>query len=106
LVVISIFVGLIGSITVTYKLIRSQRMPWFALQTVQNVSDGYVGIDTSILSVNGKTGISLTVLRPSGTIEVEGIAYDAVSERGYIDKGQAVKVTKVETGQVYVMLAE
>jgi membrane-bound serine protease (ClpP class) len=106
LVFISIFVGFIASFYGTYKLIRSPKMPWFALQTEQKVSDGYVGIDTHILTLNGKTGVSLTVLRPSGTVEIEGVAYDAVSQRGFIEKGQPIKVIKVENAQLYVISQE
>jgi membrane-bound serine protease (ClpP class) len=54
------------------------------------------------LQMVGKSGIASTVLRPSGKVRIDGVVYDAVSEEGFIEKGQAVKVLRYETGQVYV----
>lgn len=51
----------------------------------------------------GKTGRAATVLRLSGKVEIEGELYDGVSESGFIEKGTAVKVTRFENAQVYVV---
>ena len=46
-----------------------------------------------------------TVLRPSGKVKINEKLYDAKSEYGLIEKGEAVKVIRYETGQVYVVKA-
>lgn len=74
----------------------------FALQTVQNVDEGFVSIDNSLLLLNGKTGTAQTVLRPGGKVEIDGEIYDAVTSGGFIDRGKTVKVIKVEATQLYV----
>lgn len=86
------------------KIFTSRRgiLSNLALQTVQKVNEGYVSIDNSLLLLQGKTGIASTVLRPSGKVKVEGEVYDAVTAGEFIDKGQQVRVIKVEATQLYV----
>ena len=73
-----------------------------ALQATMEKSEGYMGVEMIGLQMIGKSGIASTVLRPSGKVRIDGVVYDAVSEDGFIEKGQAVKVLRYETGQVYV----
>ncbi len=54
------------------------------------------------LDVVGKEGTAQTILRPSGTVIIDGELFDAVSESGFIEKGARVKVTRYENAQVYV----
>jgi membrane-bound serine protease (ClpP class) len=53
-------------------------------------------------SLTGKEGIAATVLRPSGKVSIDGGYYDGVSESGFIEKGDKVKVVRFENAQVYV----
>lgn len=50
----------------------------------------------------GKEGVVLTTLRPSGTIEIEGKRYDAISLGDFIEKDSKVKVIKIEGGKIIV----
>ena len=50
----------------------------------------------------GKEGIAITVLRPSGKVEIDGTYYDGVSMSGFIEKGTIVTVVHFENAQVYV----
>jgi membrane-bound serine protease (ClpP class) len=52
----------------------------------------------------GKEGASATVLRPSGKVIIDGKYYDAVSNSGFIEKGQPVEVVHFENAQIYVEL--
>lgn len=74
----------------------------FALQRVQNVDEGFVSIDNSILLLKGKEGTAITVLRPAGKVEIEAEIYDAVTSGEFIQRGKSVKVIKVEATQLYV----
>jgi len=56
--------------------------------------------------MNGKTGVSQTVLRPGGKVIIEGEVYDAIAENGFIDKDENIIVTKVEATQLYVEVFE
>lgn len=103
-VVFSAFTSFVLSIWLSRRLFTAQSgmLRNLALQDVQKREDGYVSIDIHMMELKGKQGIAHTVLRPSGKISIEGKVYDAVSELGMIEKGEAIKVTRVETTQVYV----
>ncbi len=102
LVIFSLFISFILSIILSKKLFSSKSLK-LALNTVQNKSEGFVGIDAQQKEMIGKEGTAFTILRPSGRIEIEGEVYDAKAEIGYIEKGERVKVIRDETGQLYVI---
>lgn len=52
--------------------------------------------------LEGKTGITLTDMRPSGIIEIDDERYDAATKGEYVEKGRKVKVFKVEADHVYI----
>lgn len=54
----------------------------------------------------GKTGLSHTDLRPSGSALIDDKKYDVVALSGYIDKGKTIRVVKVEGIVVTVSLAD
>lgn len=73
-----------------------------SLQTIQNTSEGYVGVDNSNKSLVGELAMSITVLRPSGKISINNKYYDAVATFGFIEKGEQVKIIRQEAAQLYV----
>ncbi|MCE5205798.1 MAG: nodulation protein NfeD [Porphyromonadaceae bacterium] len=64
--------------------------------------EGYVSVPMEPAAMVGKTGLAATVLRPSGKVMVEGMYYDAVSLKGFIDRGDEVLVKRYENFQLYV----
>lgn len=50
----------------------------------------------------GQTGITVTKLRPSGTAKINGVRYDVVSDGGFIDILQPVKIIAVEGARIVV----
>ena len=103
-VVVGIFGGFIFSLYLGRKLFTAHSGPFknLALNTVQNVNDGYLNVDASFIALKGKTGTAQTVLRPGGKVLIESEVYDAVTEGGFIDRGEEVVVVKVGTAQLYV----
>ncbi|MDX9880654.1 MAG: NfeD family protein [Prolixibacteraceae bacterium] len=103
-VVFSSFAGFILSLWLSKRFFTAQSgvLKNLSLQDVQKREDGYVSIDINLMQLKGKEGVAHTVLRPSGKVKIDGAVYDAVSELGMIEKGEAVKVTRVEATQVYV----
>lgn len=59
-------------------------------------------VSEEIKSLIGLDGIAATVLRPSGKVEINDELYDGVSDIGFIDKGEKVRVVRYENAQVYV----
>ena len=105
LVLVSMLLGLILSLWVTRKLLTSTAFGNLSLKSEQRIEEGYVGVETEQDNLVGETGIAHTVLRPSGHVKIQDKLYDAKSEYGFIEKGEAVKVVRYETGQVYVVKA-
>lgn len=50
----------------------------------------------------GKEGTALSVLRPSGVANFDGIKLDVVSQGDFILKGTKVKIIKVEGRRIVV----
>jgi membrane-bound serine protease (ClpP class) len=59
----------------------------------------------SLENLHGKTGTSVTPLRPAGTVAIEGIRIDVVAESGLIEEGASIKVVRVEGNTVFVRRA-
>lgn len=73
-----------------------------SLKSVQNVDEGFVSIEPRMFALKGRTGVSKTVLRPSGKVLIDGEVFDAVAITGFIDQDTNVKVERVEATQLYV----
>lgn len=101
-VIISITIALVVSVYLGGKFLTGNLFGKFVLSTTQNTSEGYVGSDTSQMALVGKKGITHTVLRPSGKVEVDGNIYDAMTANDFIDKGEKIEVVKFETAQLFV----
>lgn len=99
-------VGLLLSVALVWYLTSSHGPQWVRrwseLQADQKVSEGYIGVDMSLAKYVGWHGESVTDLRPSGKISIDGQEYDAVSLSGYIESHSRVKVVKFENAQLYV----
>jgi membrane-bound serine protease (ClpP class) len=102
IVLFSVFASLISSIALTSRLLTKTPLRKLVLQNEQTTSEGFIGVDMSGKAMVGKTGVAATVLRPSGKVEIDGDFFDASSECGFINQGENVRVTRMETGQIYV----
>ena len=102
LVVLSAFVALVGSISLSRKLLDTHMFSHLVLGSTQNKDEGYIGVDSLYRDLVGMTGTAATSLRPSGRVEIDFEQYDARSLVGFIDKGEKVKVISFEAGQLYV----
>ena len=96
---------LIATVVLTYfiaKYFGSSRM-WsrISLGISQTRDIGYVAKEGDIEIIN-KTGITITPLRPSGKVDIDGNRIDVVSEGGFIPKGEKVIVIDVKGSKVLV----
>lgn len=66
-----------------------------------STESGYVS-NVNRLELIGRVGITITPLRPSGTVKVDDERLDVVAEGGFIEKDIAVKVIKVEGSRIVV----
>ena len=104
-VVVSVFLSFTLAILGTKRFAFSNALKGLALDSVQDHDKGFVSADANQKAMIGKTGTAFTMLRPSGRIEIDGEIFDAKAEVGYINKGEKIRVTRDETGQLYVVKA-
>ncbi len=97
------FLSFIIAIPLSMKLFSSGPLSNVALQTSQNINEGYISVDSNYGKLIGESGIAETTLRPSGKIVIGNETYDAIAESGIIFKGEKIKVTRFTTGQLYVV---
>jgi membrane-bound serine protease (ClpP class) len=102
IVVIAIFLSLVLSFFISKQMFTTTIFGHLALDTVQNVDEGYTSADLEYKSMMGKQGVAFTVLRPAGKVKIGNDVYDATAISGYIEKGEAVQVVNYQTGQLFV----
>ena len=104
--IIAIGLSLLGSVALviylTSKIGSDGVFKDLALNTSQDVEEGYIGVNAQQEGLVGKVGVASTVLCPSGKVFIDGDYYDAISDAGYIDEGENVIVHKFSTGRLYV----
>ena len=105
LVLVATLAGIIFSLWATRKLLTTTAFSNLSLKSEQLTEEGFIGVETKQQSLIGELGVAHTVLRPSGRVMIQEKIYDAMSEYGLIEKGEAIKVIRYETGQVYVVKA-
>ncbi|MCR6106354.1 nodulation protein NfeD [Salipaludibacillus agaradhaerens] len=64
---------------------------------------GYNSMNDSYKELVGKTGITKTPFRPTGTVEVEGKLYSATSDNQWIKEDETVKVLSVDGTRIVIV---
>lgn len=95
-----VMTGLLGGIILMFfggaRLLNSNVFKRVSLQETQQSDEGYTSSFYQKKSLVGKKGVTYTVLRPSGKIEIEGNIYDAYTRGNYIGQGVDVEVVSDE----------
>lgn len=68
--------------------------------------DGFESAAGDYTNLRGKTGMAVTDLRPSGTIEIEQRKYSALTSGEYIVKNKRVNIVKTEGSKIIVTEAD
>jgi len=99
-----VFAGIgMGLALIIYMSSRIGKPGIFSRVALVSDQEGYVSVPMEPLTLVGQTGIASTVRRPSGKIRIGDQHYDAVSMKGFIEKGDEVVVKRYENFQLYVM---
>ena len=99
-----VFAGIgMGLALIIYMSSRIGKPGIFSRVALVSDQEGYVSVPMEPLTLVGQTGIASTVLRPSGKVRIGDQHYDAVSMKGFIEKGDEVVVKRYENFQLYVM---
>lgn len=96
--------GFFLSIWAAKKILGGNRLfKGLALDAVQESKDGFTVATTAYQGLEGTVGEAFTDLRPAGKVMIHGEIYDAQAETGMIRRGEKIKVTNYQTGQLMVM---
>ncbi|MBS4199716.1 nodulation protein NfeD [Bacillus sp. FJAT-49732] len=103
---ISIVIALFLSILAIIIMLKvfGKRMNIFKkliLTDSTNTESGYVS-NVNRLELIGREGVTVTPLRPSGTVKVDEERLDVVAEGSFIENNTKVKVVKVEGSRIVV----
>ena len=101
LVIVSMVVATVVMVIFGKSLLNTRAFKRLVLQDEQRSAEGYTSSVMNAEMVN-KEGVTKTVLRPSGKVEIEGKWYDAVALDGYIDIGESIYVEKHENYNLFV----
>lgn len=103
--VISVF-GLIAGFGLSLLFLKflKPRNMWkrMALKDKLTSEEGYNSLNEQYLELVGKEGITKTVFRPIGTVEIEGKTYSAMTEGQWLEKDERVSVVKVDGTKIVV----
>ena len=101
----SLSIAIIITTVVTIILLklgfRSKLLDRVILKAEHNKEKGYLSVDSSDIYLD-KVGISITELRPSGFIEIDGKKLDVLSDSSFIPKDVQVQVFRVEGSKIFV----
>jgi len=103
LVMIVILLVILGAAltVVLHSAAKGKLSKTLVLNDSLNKEAGYIGTEDLEYFI-GKEGTTLTVLRPAGTAEFDGIRLDVVSEGDYIPRNSKVKIIQVTGRRIVV----
>ncbi len=103
----TIMLSFFGAVAVTGVMLRffKDSSAWnrLILKNSLNRESGYISTAEPV-DLLGKKGRTVTMLRPAGIAEIEGVRVDVVSEGAFLPAGQPVRVVKVEGARIIVQL--
>lgn len=102
ILLIGIALAVAGALWLTSRFGPARFRRATALTHTQDASAGYVGVDTSLASLVGRSGTAVSDLRPSGKVLIDGKIYDAISTGTFIPADSPVTVVRYMTAQLYV----
>ncbi len=101
----SISVAIIAAAVVAIVLVKrgfkSRLFRNIVLDTANRVEPTLGGKEPQV-DYYGKEGTAITALRPAGTIEIDGVRLDALTEGEFIEREAAIRVIKVVGSKIFV----
>lgn len=100
--VIGIIIG--GAASFLFLKVFKSRNMWskIALKDRLTKEAGYTSLNKEFEQLVGREGVTLTDLRPVGTIQIEGKDYSAISNAQWIKKGTPITVVEVDGTKILV----
>ncbi|WP_276907299.1 NfeD family protein [Peptoniphilus duerdenii] len=97
----AMIVGIFATNIMIKRGMKSEFLEKISLNDSLTSTKGYLSVDRPDVSV-GDVGYTLTPLKPTGFIFIEGAKLEAISEDGMIEHGEKIVVSKVDGSKVLV----
>ena len=76
---------------------------WLILRKSEKSNEGFTAHNNErYTGLLGKEGVTLTLLRPSGMVKIDGEKYSVIAEGELIEAGRKVRVIRVEGNRIVV----
>lgn len=98
----AIVIASAGAYFLIGHLSRSRLWDRMTLKAQLTGQEGFRASSQKLKIYEGKQGITLSVLRPAGKIQIDGQILDAQSEGSFIEKGEKVIVKRAENSYLIV----
>jgi len=99
---IALGVSVIGFFLLIKYIPSTRTWRKFVLSTEQRKELGYTVGTKDLKRLNGKEGIAITPLRPSGKAEVNGKKLNVITRGEYVDSNTKIKIISVEGNKIVV----
>lgn len=100
-ILVSLIVSVVALIFILKKLPKRKIYKTLFLDTKLDAEKGYIPSKDNRIYLN-KEGITISYLRPSGKIDIDGEILDVITEGIFIEVGERVRVVKVESNKIIV----
>lgn len=101
LLAISLVVAILIFVLIIKFLPSSQLWSKMILKDSETKLDGFSS-SNDYSNYMGKEGIVLTLLRPAGLVDIDGVQLDVISEGQYVEPGTRIKVVSVSGSRILV----
>ena len=95
------FVIFLIFLTLFFAFFKGRLPKTMILRDSESVELGYSGVE-NMRDMVGKKGTVITVCRPAGTVDFDGMRLDVVSRGEFIEKGKTVEVIEVEGRRIVI----
>lgn len=99
---VSVVLSVITMYFLTKYLIKTSAFGKIILGVRQDIDEGYTASSQTNINLLNKQGITITPLRPAGTIQIDSDRFDVLTDGAFIPKGATVEVVKVEGNRIIV----
>ncbi len=101
LIIIILAILTMALIMVLQSASRGRLSKHLILHESLNKENGYIGMEDLEYLV-GKEGTAVTVLRPAGTADFDGVRLDVVTDGEFLEKGEGVQIVMVQGRRIVV----
>lgn len=98
--------GVLVAVFSAGSIFNSRRFAKMVHSGEMKASEGFVSTDNTQTTLVGKTGITISFLRPSGKVTIDGKAYSANAESGFIETGKEIVVSRFDGLNIWVRETE